>query len=54
MAHKYLAGEGSVTYLSKKHGIKSQIQVRNWINAYREFGEVGILFFGQYILLTIR
>lgn len=40
---EYLEGEGGTPYLSKIHGVKSETQLRGWINAYREFGEEGLL-----------
>ncbi|MDW5523150.1 IS3 family transposase [Carnobacterium maltaromaticum] len=39
----YLNGEGGTPYLAKKYGFKGDSQVRNWINAYKEFGKEGLL-----------
>ncbi|WP_414031688.1 helix-turn-helix domain-containing protein [Carnobacterium maltaromaticum] len=39
----YLNGEGGTPYLAKKDGVKGNSQVRNWINAYKEFGKKGLL-----------
>ncbi|SET15558.1 Transposase and inactivated derivatives, partial [Enterococcus malodoratus] len=43
IVQEYLDGKGGAKYLSKKHGIKSERQVKDWINVYREFGEEGLL-----------
>lgn len=43
IVQEYLEGKGGTPYLSKKHGVKSETQLRGWINAYREFGEEGLL-----------
>lgn len=43
LVHDYLAGKGGSDYLAKKYGIKNSTQVSGWINAYREFGEAGLL-----------
>lgn len=40
---EYLNGQGGAQYLASKYGIKAKSQVRSWINAYREFGEEGLL-----------
>ncbi|MGX7348858.1 IS3 family transposase [Dolosicoccus paucivorans] len=39
----YLDGKGGTEYLSKKYRISSKEQLRNWINAYRAFGDEGIM-----------
>ncbi|MBC1490083.1 transposase [Listeria sp. FSL L7-1485] len=41
--HDYLSGQGGTTFLAKKYGFKTTSQVRKWINAYKEFGEEGLL-----------
>lgn len=43
IVQEYLEGNGETPYLSKKYGVKSKTQVKDWINAYREFGEIGLL-----------
>lgn len=43
IVQEYLEGNGGAPYLSKKYGVKSKTQVKDWINAYREFGEIGLL-----------
>lgn len=43
---EYLQGKGGMAYLSKKHGISStgnQTMLKKWINAYREFGDEGLM-----------
>lgn len=39
---EYIRGLGRYTYLSRKHGIKSRGQVRDWVKIYQEFGEEGL------------
>jgi Transposase and inactivated derivatives len=42
----YISGEGGGDYLAKKYKISgkhARSQVRKWVNAYREFGEEGLL-----------
>ena len=43
IVQEYLEGKGSTSYLSKKYGVKSATQVKDWLNAYQEFGEEGLL-----------
>ena len=43
VVNKYLQGEGSYTKLASEYSIKSRTLVVNWVNAYREFGEVGLM-----------
>ena len=43
IVQKYLDVEGGYAYLAKKHGVKNQKQIENWVNAYKEFGEEGLL-----------
>lgn len=43
---EYLQGKGGMAYLSKKHGISAtgnQTMLKKWINAYREFGDEGLM-----------
>lgn len=35
----YLGGKGSYEFLSNKYGIASSENIRNWVNAYRKFGD---------------
>lgn len=39
----YLNGEGGYKYLAKEYGIKSHEDIRNWVNAYKEFGDKGLM-----------
>jgi transposase len=43
IVQEFLEGKGGTKYLTKKHGVKSKTQIQNWINAYREFGEEGLM-----------
>ena len=40
---EYLDGKGGFTYLSKKYGLGSKTQLRSWINAYKMFGDEGLM-----------
>ena len=40
---EYLNGEGGTPYLSTKYGLGSNSQLRKWINAYKEFGDTGLM-----------
>ena len=40
---EYLGGEGSTNFLSKKYGLGSNTQLRKWINAYKTFGDEGLM-----------
>ena len=40
---EYLNGEGGTPYLSTKYGLGSNSQLRKWINAYKEFGDAGLM-----------
>lgn len=39
---EYLDGKGGTPYLSKKYGLGSKSQLRNWVNAYKTFGDEGL------------
>lgn len=39
----YLNGEGGYTALTKKFGVKDTSQLRRWVNAYKKFGEKGLI-----------
>jgi len=43
IVQEYFEGKGGIRALSNKHGVKTMEQVHRWINAYREFGEAGLL-----------
>lgn len=36
-------GKGGLEYLSKKYGLGSDSQLRKWINAYKAFGDEGLI-----------
>ena len=40
---EYLEGKGGTQYLSKKYGLGSNTMLRKWINAYKEFGDEGLM-----------
>lgn len=40
---EYLSGVGGYRHLANKNGISSKSQVSDWVNAYREYGEEGLL-----------
>ena len=40
---EYLEGKGGTPYLSKKYGLGSNTMLRKWINAYKEFGDKGLM-----------
>lgn len=42
IVQKYLDGEGGYLYLAEKYRVKNEIQIRKWVNAYKEFGEEGL------------
>ncbi|EIA3595180.1 IS3 family transposase [Listeria monocytogenes] len=43
VVQEYLGNKGGYRYLAKKHGIKTDQQVRKWVNAYQQFGIEGLL-----------
>ncbi len=40
---EYLDGKGGLIYLSKKYELGSTSQLRKWINAYKAFGDEGLI-----------
>ena len=40
---EYINGEAGYDYLTKKYGLPSTATARRWINAYKEFGEAGLM-----------
>ncbi|WP_416348940.1 helix-turn-helix domain-containing protein [Listeria seeligeri] len=38
-----MGSKGGYTYLAEKYGIKTEQQVRKWVNAYQQFGIEGLL-----------
>ncbi len=43
VVQEYLDGKGGYGYLAKEHNIPEQCQLRRWINAYKEFGDDGLI-----------
>ena len=43
VVREYLEGKGSYEYIAKQNNIPDKKQVRIWVNAYKEFGEEGLL-----------
>ena len=43
IVHEYLDGKGGVGYIAKRYNISHKSQIQRWINAYREFGDDGLL-----------
>ena len=43
IVQEYLDGKGGYGYLAKKYNVPQQCQLRRWINAYKEFGDDGLL-----------
>ncbi|MEF9984317.1 MAG: helix-turn-helix domain-containing protein [Oscillospiraceae bacterium] len=39
----YIKGEGSYNYVSKQNGITNECVLKKWVNAYREFGDDGLM-----------
>lgn len=39
----YLDGEGGVQYLAGTYGVPAESNIRQWINAYREYGDDGLM-----------
>ena len=39
----YLDGKGGAQYLSKKYELGSNSQLFKWINAYKKFGDEGLI-----------
>ena len=43
IVQEYLDGKGGVGYIAKQYNISHKSQVWRWINAYKEFGDDGLL-----------
>ena len=43
VVQEYLDGKGGYAYIAKQNGIPAESQLRRWINAYKEFGDDGLL-----------
>lgn len=42
VVREYLENDVSYAFLRKKYGIKSNSQINNWLNSYKEFGKDGL------------
>ena len=40
---EYLKGKGGYAYIAKQNGIPAESHLRRWVNAYKEFGDKGLL-----------
>lgn len=43
VVQSYLDGTGSYRYLADQYNIPDKSQIRCWVNAYKEFGDTGLL-----------
>ncbi len=43
IVQEYFDGRGGVGYIAKRYNISHKSQIQQWINAYREFGDDGLL-----------
>ena len=43
IVQEYFDGKGGVGYIAKRYNISHKSQIQRWINAYREFGDDGLL-----------
>ena len=43
VVQEYLDGKGGYTYIAKQNGIPAESHLRRWVNAYKEFGDEGLL-----------
>ena len=50
----YTRGDGGYQYLAKKYHISSPSIVSRWVNAYREFGEEGLLRKRKHAIYTVQ
>jgi len=39
----YMNGEGGTKFLAKKYGVKSSTDVLKWVNAFKSFGDEGLM-----------
>ena len=42
VVNDYLSGVGGYRFLTDKYHVKDRKQIRNWVNAYKEFGVAGL------------
>ena len=43
VVQEYLDGKGGCAYIAKQNGIPAESHLRRWVNAYKEFGDEGLL-----------
>ena len=43
VVQEYLKGKGGYAYIAKQNGIPAESHLRRWVNAYKEFGDEGLL-----------
>ena len=43
IVQEYFDGKGGVGYIAKRYNISHKSQIQRWINAYRQFGDDGLL-----------
>ena len=43
VVQEYLKGKGGYAYIAKQNGIPAESHLRRWVNAYKEFGDKGLL-----------
>jgi len=43
VVQEYLNGEGGYAYIAKQNGIPAESLLRRWVNAYKKFGDEGLL-----------
>ena len=43
VVQEYLEGKGGYAYIAKQNGIPAESHLRRWVNAYKEFGDEGLL-----------
>ncbi|MCI3861528.1 transposase, partial [Lactococcus garvieae] len=42
VVNDYLSGVSGYLFLTDKYHVKDRKQIRNWVNAYKEFGTEGL------------
>lgn len=43
IVQEYIKGQGGIDYLTRKYGFSSNAPIRRWINAYKGFGDKGLI-----------
>ena len=47
VVQEYLDGKGGYAYIAKPNGIPAESLLRRWVNAYKKFGDEGLLVRGK-------